>query len=169
MKRIVYVCIYLFLVAACTPASNELQQWQAPIDKLVVKKSKRKLHLLSKDKIIKTYRGSLGKNPLGHKIQEGDGKTPEGTYIIDRRNVNSAYHRSLHISYPSPEDIKRAKITGIPPGGDIMIHGLPNGLGFLAPVHHLMDWTKGCIAVTDKEIEEIWNHVPDGTQIIIKP
>jgi len=169
MKSFFSFLMCILLVSSCGSAAKEQEISGLSVDKLLLEKSKRQLHLLSNGKIIKTYKVSLGKNPMGHKNREGDGKTPEGTYCIDRRNAKSAYHLSLHISYPSAADIKKAQMMGVPPGGDIMIHGLPNGFGFLAPFHPLKDWTQGCIAVTNKEIEEIWNNVPDGTVIIIKP
>ena len=96
-------------------------------------------------------------------------KTPEGLYAIDYRNSHSDFHLSLHISYPGPEDVRRAAVAGVPPGGDIMIHGLPNGMGWLGHAHQKKDWTAGCIAVTDEEIEELWRIVPDGTPIQIRP
>lgn len=99
---------------------------------------------------------------------EGDGKTPEGLYVIDYRNQRSQFHLSLHVSYPRPEQVARAKKKGISPGGMIMIHGLRNGAGFLGRFHRLADWTTGCIAVTNEEIEEIWRVVPDGTSIEIR-
>ena len=169
MKRFFSFLICIFLVTACSPATKEKEISGLTVDRLILEKSKRQLHMLSNGKIVKTYKVSLGRNPIGHKTREGDGKTPEGTYLIDRRYARSAYHRSLHISYPSADDIKKAQMAGVSPGGDIMIHGLPNGFGFLAPFHHLKDWTQGCIAVANKEIEEIWNNVSGGTVIVIKP
>ena len=111
--------------------------------------------LISKDKVLKTYKIALGGNPNGPKERQGDNKTPEGTYIIDSRNKNSRYHLSLHISYPNEKDKKRAKELGVSPGGDIMIHGIKNGFSWIGDLHTELDWTKGCIAVTDEEIEEI--------------
>ncbi len=138
-------------------------------DKILVEKSKRTLSLYSKNQLIKKYSIALGPNPEGHKTQEGDGKTPEGNYIIDSRNPNSAFHLSLHISYPNEQDLEQAKIKGVSPGGQIMIHGLPNGLGWIGFIQKFKDWTQGCIAVTNSQIEEIWKMVPDGTPIEIKP
>lgn len=103
------------------------------------------------------------------KERQGDGRTPEGLYIIDGRNASSAFHRALHISYPNVADRARATAGGFAPGGDIMIHGIRNGLGWIGSLHRIFDWTKGCIAVTDGEIEEIWNAVPNGTVVEIKP
>jgi murein L,D-transpeptidase YafK len=138
-------------------------------DRLVVNKSKRELLLYRNGVVIRSYKIALGKQPVGAKVQKGDGKTPEGAYTIFGRNAASAYHRSLRISYPNAADQERAKRQGIDPGGDIMIHGLPNGQGFVGAAHRLFDWTDGCIAVTDAEIEEIWRLVPDGTPIRLNP
>lgn len=139
------------------------------IDRVVVEKANRKLFLLSEGKIIRTYHIALGPHPEGHKLQKDDGKTPEGLYVIDGRNSQSTYHRSLHISYPSQADIRRANQEKVNPGGDIMIHGIRNGFGWFGLFHPKMDWTQGCIAVTNQEIEEIWDLVKNGTPIEIKP
>jgi murein L,D-transpeptidase YafK len=138
-------------------------------DRVVVEKAARRLHLVKDGRVLKTYRVALGGNPLGHKQQEGDQRTPEGEYLIDRRNPASSYHLALHVSYPSPEDTSRATRARVAPGGDIMIHGLRNGLGWMGRLHRLRDWTAGCVAVTDREIEEIWHAVPDGTPISLQP
>jgi murein L,D-transpeptidase YafK len=138
-------------------------------DRIVVNKAKRELLLYHNDKVIRTYKVALGTQPIGPKQRQGDGKTPEGTYTISGRNAASAYHRSLRVSYPNAADLARAKRQHVDPGGDIMIHGLPNGQGFIGAAHRLHDWTVGCIAVTDPEIEEIWALVPDGTPVQINP
>ena len=138
-------------------------------DRVVVAKADRTLTLYRGASALRTYKIALGWNPEGHKGEEGDGRTPEGVYVIDARNAQSAFHRSLHISYPNADDRRRAGRRGVRPGGAIMIHGLPNGLGLLGKTHTLRDWTAGCIAVTDEEIEEIWRMVPNGTKIEIKP
>jgi murein L,D-transpeptidase YafK len=138
-------------------------------ERIVVNKAKRELILYRSDKAIRTYRVALGAQPVGAKQCEGDNKTPEGSYTISGRNSASSYHLSLRVSYPNDADIARAKRDGVSPGGDIMIHGLPNGRGFIGAAHRLRDWTAGCIAVTDAEIEEIWRLVPDGTPIQINP
>src|SRR5262249_25609436 len=114
------------------------------------------------ESILRSYRVALGREPVGHKLCEGDGRTPEGRYVIDGRNPKSRYYLSLHISYPNAEDVARAKAAGIEPGGDIMIHGLRDG------TLREGDWTQGCIAVTDEEMDEIWALVPDGTEILIE-
>jgi L,D-peptidoglycan transpeptidase YkuD (ErfK/YbiS/YcfS/YnhG family) len=140
-----------------------------PADKVLIEKKKRRLTLLSKGEVIKTYKIALGRNPVGHKERQGDNKTPEGTYIIDSRNSNSDYHLSLRISYPNEKDKKRAKELGVSPGGNIMIHGIKNGFSWLGASHAKADWTNGCIAVTDQEMEEIYKLVPNGTIVEIKP
>lgn len=140
----------------------------AKANRIVVSKSGRLLSLYKDDKLLKTYRISLGRNPSGHKQQEGDKRTPEGIYHIDTRNEKSNFHRALHVSYPDPRDLAAAKSRGVSPGGDIMVHGIRNGLGWIGKLQRVMDWTAGCIAVTNPEIEEIWAAVPDGTPIEIK-
>ena len=112
---------------------------------------------------------SLGREPVGPKRFEGDGKTPEGQYVIDTRKEDSSFHLALHVSYPSRQDTVYAESQDQSPGGAIMIHGIRNGLGFLGPLHRAYDWTQGCIAVTDAEIEELWRAVPNGTPIEIRP
>ncbi|MBW2469059.1 MAG: L,D-transpeptidase family protein, partial [Deltaproteobacteria bacterium] len=123
-----------------------------PADRVLIEKKERRLTLLAKGEVIKTYKIALGGDPVGPKVMQGDNKTPEGVYTIDSRNNNSEYHLSLHISYPNEIDKKRAKELGVSPGGDIMIHGIKNGLGWVGASHAEVDWTKGCIAVTDEEM-----------------
>jgi len=148
---------------------------QAPLvrnvtaDKVLVQKGKRQLHLLKDGVILKSYRIALGGNPRGDKTRRGDERTPEGVYTIDWRNPRSKYHLSLHISYPDSKDRMQAKRKEVSPGGDIMIHGTPNGLGWIGSIHNLVNWTNGCIAVSDHEIEEIWRAVPNGTVIELLP
>lgn len=138
-------------------------------DKILVEKGARRLTLLSGSRTLKEYHIALGFSPTGPKEREGDGRTPEGIYIIDFHKPGSAFHRALHVSYPSAQDNARAAEAGVSPGGDILIHGLPNGLGALGSAYRLRDWTAGCIAVTDPEIDEIYSSVDDGTPIEIVP
>lgn len=138
-------------------------------DSAAVFKSKRKLVLYSEGKELKTYSVSLGRNPVGPKEKEGDKKTPEGSYILDSRLENSKYHLAIHISYPNKKDKLNAEKLGVSPGSDIMIHGLPNKLKFPEDSYANTDWTDGCIAVSNYEIEEIWKFVEDGTPITIYP
>ncbi len=140
-----------------------------PADRVVIEKQARRLTLMTKGQVLRQYKIALGGNPVGPKEKQGDNKTPEGTYIIDSRNHGSRFHRSLHISYPNEKDKKRAQELGVCPGGDIMIHGIKNGLSQVGEAHTTIDWTKGCIAVTDEEIEEIDKLVPNGTVVEIRP
>jgi murein L,D-transpeptidase YafK len=138
-------------------------------DRVLVEKAARRLILQRNGTPLKTYRVALGRAPVGPKEQEGDQRTPEGLYQIDFHKEDSDYHRALHVSYPEQHDIDRAAAEGLSAGSDIMIHGLPNGRGWIGAFHRRADWTAGCIAVTDFEIEEIWRAVPDGTPIEIRP
>ncbi len=140
----------------------------AKADSVVVLKGNRELILYADGKLLKTYPVSLGGVPLGHKQREGDERTPEGKYRIDWRNPNSAFHLSLHISYPNSDDKARARERGANPGGDIMIHGIRNGFGWIGRLHRWIDWTNGCISVTNEEMREIWRAVPNGTPIEIR-
>lgn len=138
------------------------------VDRIVVEKSQRQMHVYSGDRLLKTYQIALGFSPEGDKQMEGDGRTPEGTYTINDRNPNSGYHLNLGISYPSEEDMREAEALGKNPGGDIKIHGLRNGLGYIGKLHRHMDWTAGCIAVTNTEMDELYERVPIGTEIEIR-
>ena len=132
-------------------------------DMVVIWKNKRKMSLFRNKILIKTYRIRLGFSPVGHKKKEGDGRTPEGQYFITHHNPNSAYHKSLGISYPNKKDIENAKKIDVSPGKDIFIHGGPKNI----LTHFFRDWTRGCIAVFDDEMEEIYRLVPDGTVVYI--
>lgn len=138
-------------------------------DRIVVLKAKRQLMLYANGKVLKTYDVSLGRHPMGPKQREGDKRTPEGVYFIEAHKAESSFHRALRISYPSVADRNAAEKRNEPPGGDIMIHGIRNGLGFIGRLQRCVDWTSGCIAVTDPEIEEIYRAVADGTPIEIRP
>ena len=158
---------FLLLGAIGSLAAPAPDQRQA--DHILIVKSKRTITLMRGTKILKTYRVALGTVPLGAKEKQGDHKTPEGTYLIDKKNAYSQFHLALHISYPGAEDRARAKRLGVNPGGDIMIHGLASQFAFLGALHRQTDWTDGCIAVTNPEIEEIWRLVPIGTTVEIRP
>ncbi len=167
MKGRVGFALVLAISLAASAQNRPGGAWKA--NKVLVLKSERKLMLLDHGRVQKTYRISLGGEPVGPKIRQGDHRTPEGLYVIDRRNARSQFHRALHISYPNPQDRARARRLGVSPGGDIFLHGLPNGWSGLGSAQRLYDWTDGCIAVTNQEIEEIWRVVPDGTPIEIRP
>jgi murein L,D-transpeptidase YafK len=156
------LAIILFTFALPTPRQNQP-------DRIVVLKKDRTLQLFHADKMLRSYKVSLGGEPRGPKTCQGDHRTPEGQYTVDARNAGSKFHRSLHISYPNADDRRRAASAHCSPGGDIMIHGLPNGYGSIGAAHRLKDWTDGCVAVTDQEIEEIWKLVPNGTPVDIRP
>jgi murein L,D-transpeptidase YafK len=138
-------------------------------DKVLVIKSEKRMYLVKKNVRYREYRISLGAKPQGHKQQQGDKRTPEGRYTLDYRNPNSAYYKSIHISYPNSKDRAAAREKGWNPGGDIMIHGQPNGYGWMGIVSQFYDWTDGCIAVSNSEMEEIWTTVKVGTPIEIRP
>jgi murein L,D-transpeptidase YafK len=141
----------------------------AKADRVVVYKSQRKLELLRRGEIIRTYHVALGRDPIGPKVERGDGKTPEGLYFIDWRNMESAYHLSLHLTYPAPADIERAAERNVDPGGNILIHGEPNILNHEGKARLLKDWTAGCIALTNTDVDEVWRLVDDGTPVEIHP
>lgn len=164
--------VSLGLLAGCLVAAN----WPAPplpqearADRVIIRKSRRQLELWQAGTVLRRYPVRLGRHPVGHKEREGDARTPEGLYEIDYRNPQSGYHLALHISYPRPEDVARARELGVSPGGDIMIHGIRNGLGCIGRLHRARDWTQGCVAMTNPEIEEVWRVVPDGTPVEITP
>jgi murein L,D-transpeptidase YafK len=136
-------------------------------DKVLVLKHRRRLYLIKGNHVLKTYRVSLGIRPVGPKLREGDHRTPEGAYLLDWHNTESEFYKSIHISYPNQKDLARAKRLGVPPGGDLFIHGQPNG--FDGPGREPGDWTDGCISVSDEEMEEIFRVVADGTPILIEP
>lgn len=138
-------------------------------DRVLVLKSSRELFLMRNGSVLRRYRVALGGDPIGDKQYFGDQRTPEGVYRIDYRKPDSAFHRALHISYPNEQDRLRARQALQDPGGLIMIHGLPDRTPYLGRLHRLEDWTDGCIAVTNREIEQLWQAVEDGTPIEIRP
>jgi murein L,D-transpeptidase YafK len=139
------------------------------VTRIVVEKAARRMLLERNGAAPRIYNVVLGAAPVGHKQQQGDSRTPEGMYAIDFKNPKSRYHLALRISYPNVADRQRAHRLGVDPGGDIMIHGLPNGLGFFGRLLRERDWTDGCVAVTNREIEEIWSVVDVGTPVEIRP
>jgi murein L,D-transpeptidase YafK len=163
MKALFAISVFLAFAVSAFAIQN------GTVDKILIEKKARRLTLLSKNKVVKTYKIALGRKPTGPKEKEGDNKTSEETYIIDSRNNNSQYHLSLHISYPNEKDKKRAKELGVSPGRNITIHGIRNSLGWLGSFARGSIAWKGCIAVTDIEIEEIGRLVPNGTVVEIRP
>lgn len=166
---VVFIQCVLLATAVRTCHADDHLAADAHADKVVVFKKDHTLELLDHGKLLKKYKVALGREPAGRKERQGDHKTPEGIYVLDRRNEHSQFYRSLHVSYPNAEDRTRAQKAGVNPGGDIMVHGLPNGFGWIGAGHRLRDWTDGCIAVTNEEMDEIWRTVPDGTPIEIRP
>lgn len=169
--RLLLTALWVLIPAGLAWASNDqgsLPQ-DAIVDRIIVEKSCRRLTLVRNGSALKTYRIALGRNPVGNKERQGDNRTPEGIYRIDRRNAKSRFYRSLHISYPNRTNMETARKHGVSPGGDIMIHGLPPEIEWDESMHPLEDWTSGCVAVTNTEIDEIWRVVPDGTVIEIRP
>jgi murein L,D-transpeptidase YafK len=164
--RIRFLTVWIVLLSGAGPAQTPDAALHA--DRVLVLKHERTLQLLNQGKVIKTYKVALGGDPVGAKTRQGDHKTPEGVYVLDSRNAHSQFYRSIHISYPSARDRAAARQKGVSPGGDVFVHGLPNGYGWIGAGHRAKDWTDGCIAVTDQEIDEIWRAVADGTPIEIR-
>jgi murein L,D-transpeptidase YafK len=168
--RSFFPAVAAYLVIVCAPAAHAVTKRPLPqVDHIIIVKSERTMTLMRQGQVLKTFKIALGHEPIGPKVQQGDERTPEGMYTIDSRNPRSQFHLALHISYPNAADRERAKKLGVSAGGDIMIHGLPPAFAWLGPLHRRRDWTLGCVAVTDPEIEEIWNMVPNGTKVEIKP
>ena len=161
MKKLIFLILFFPIICF----AGELPQ----ADSVLVKKHDRKMYLIKNDKPFKEYKIALGANPKGHKIQEGDERTPEGKYVLDYKKSDSAFYKAIHISYPNVQDKKKAQELDVNPGGAIMIHGQKNGLSWLGFISQAFDWTDGCIAVTNDEMDEIWNSVKIGTSILIEP
>jgi murein L,D-transpeptidase YafK len=138
-------------------------------DLIVIVKSSRTMTLYRGRTVLKTYKVALSRDSTGAKERAGDHKTPEGDYVIDAKNAHSRFHLALHLSYPNANDRERARRLGVNPGGNVEIHGLPEGYSWVGGAQRLVDWTDGCIAVTNSEIEEIWRMVPVGTRVEIHP
>lgn len=166
---VLLVGVIAFMYMSPRPRQQPQIIYNGPIaDKVLVEKAAHRLTLLRNGQAFATYQIALGRGGVGPKQREGDGLTPEGLYIIDGRNDRSAFHLSLHISYPNEADKLRATLGGYSPGGDIMIHALSNGMGWIGKQHLRIDWTLGCIAVTNEEMDELWGAIPNGTVIEIR-
>ena len=165
--------IFVFFVTAAlfiVDAQQHLATAAIPgVERVVVYKSRQIMQLLAGNEVVRSYQVALGRSPLGAKERAGDNRTPEGAYVIDWHKKESKFYKSLHISYPNSRDLASAKNRGLSPGGNIMIHGLPKGFEDLVDFHYTRNWTKGCIAVNNAEMDEIWQLVADGTPIVIMP
>ncbi len=164
-RSIAVTALAVLLLCAPWPARPAVPQEKA--DRIVIHKSERTMTLHRDGKVLKTYKVALSTVPIGAKEREGDHKVPEGLYMVDAKNAHSKFHLALHISYPNAADRERARKLGVKPGGNIEIHGLGSNFGWVGSLHREVDWTDGCIAVTNSEIEEIWPLVPVGTPVEI--
>ena len=163
--RAVQITLIIALMAIFGACSPKFKTYNGPeVTRVVIKKADRRLYLLNGNRVLKSYKVDLGFAPVGHKVEEGDGRTPEGEYTIDRRNPNSNFYLSLGISYPNEKDIEVARALGKDPGKDIFIHGGRRPIDKSGP-----DWTWGCISVSNKEMRDIYAMVKDGTPILIQP
>lgn len=168
MKHFFFVChIVIMTLVLFSPISTEAAQFKA-VDKIVIHKKAKNMNVYHQNKLIQVYKIALGFSPKGHKLQAGDGKTPEGKYHISAKNPNSRFHLSLKISYPNAQDKIKAYQAGVSPGGDIMIHGIGKN-GWLGSLHTRSDWTLGCVAVTNEEIAELYHATSVGTVVEILP
>ena len=152
------------ILLAASPAQAAMKA-----DQVIVNKAERQLLLMSKGQVFKKFKVALGGNPVGRKWREGDQRTPEGRYLLDTKKSDSGYYKAIHVSYPNSADRLRARLGGFSPGGAIMIHGQKNGFDWLTLTAQNLDWTQGCIAVKNEEMEEIWAAVDAGTPILINP
>lgn len=160
--KVLLTIFFVFFSASCFSAEQN-------VDYVLVKKSEAKLYLLAQGSIVKSYRVAFGADPVGHKLKEGDQKTPEGKYILDYKKADSSFYKAIHISYPNKKDKQAARKAGVSPGGFIMIHGQKNGYGWLSWLVQNFNWTDGCIALSNDEMEELWQLVKTGTPIEIQP
>lgn len=168
--------LLFLLTVICTMTALCVFAWfppdpisDGPADKVVVEKRLHRMTLFQNGRELCTYHVALGRNPVGPKLRAGDHKTPEGSYVLDSRNAASGFHLAMHVSYPNSADRAEAAKSGVEPGGLIMVHGIKNGLGWLGRFHRFIDWTDGCIALTDSEMDQFWKLVPVGTPIEIHP
>ena len=164
LLAVLFLCVATVSNASPSPTLNG-----KTVDKVLVIKSERQLQLLHRGEVLKSYRISLGKQPIGPKFREGDNRTPEGFYWIDWRKTSENYNLSLHVSYPNAHDRAAATAKGLAPGGMIMLHGTPEDEEYPEWYFHTLDWTNGCIAMKNGDMREVWGLVRDGTLIEIRP
>jgi murein L,D-transpeptidase YafK len=163
------LALFCLSFVAFAQASTVVTLDGKPIEKVLVLKSAHQLQLIADGKPLRTYRISLGKQPRGAKLMEGDRRTPEGFYWVDWRKVSDRFNLAMHISYPNVTDSARSRREGVDPGGMIMIHGTPDTYDYPENLFHTLDWTDGCIAMRNMDMREVWGLVPDGTMIEIRP
>lgn len=159
----------ILVLLMATVGAAAVTETSSAVDLVKVDKSERQLSLLSRGKVVAIFHVALGRNPTGHKQREGDRRTPEGRYILDFKKRDSSFFRAIHISYPNRTDARNARRLGVRPGGALMIHGQPNGLESLAAVTQRSDWTDGCIALTNEDMQQVWDLVQIPTPIEIVP
>lgn len=172
-RKAVMLCAALVLLAfqplGAMAGNQTARLTLAKADRVVILKGERKLVVMKGDKVLRIFSVALGRYPVGHKIRQGDAKTPEGEYTLDFKLKASSFYRAIHISYPNQQDMSRAQSLGVDPGGKIMIHGLPNKMRASRVGHPSIDWTQGCIAITNREMDMLWKMVDAGTPIEIHP
>ena len=165
MKSIITVITFVFLVLLYSSPAHSNEK----ADLVIVIKNEYRLYLIRNEKLFASFPVVFGSNPKGHKQQQGDERTPEGEYVLDYKNANSSYYKSIHISYPNDQDRENARKRGVSPGGDIMIHGQPNRWGQFSLITQLFNWTNGCIALSNSDMDALWDAVDPGTPIQIRP
>ena len=165
MKAVLKIIAVVFVLLLNAGAAHSGQI----ADMVIVEKSESRLYLMRAGEAFASFRVAFGANPEGHKQQQGDERTPEGTYVLGYKNAGSAFYKSIHISYPNAKDRAEARKRGVDPGGDIMIHGQKNGYGKFAAIVQHFNWTDGCIALSNSDMDLVWNAVKPGTPIEIRP
>lgn len=162
--------IYAILLAALTALiAPHAAIAEELADFVLVVKSERRLYLMRDDEVIDSFRVTFGSDPKGHKQREGDGRTPEGRYVLDWKHADSDFHKAIHISYPNTADKVNAAATGVLPGGAIMLHGQKNGYGWLSPIARYVNWTDGCIALSNSDMDIVWKKIQPKIPIEIRP
>jgi murein L,D-transpeptidase YafK len=176
MKKRLWLIFTTVLFANCSngqlsasPINESKSSAENKADLVIIEKSKRLLSLYKSEKLLSSFHVSLGTNPVGAKEQIGDGKTPEGRYRLDNKKLDSNFYKAIHISYPNAKDLENAKNLGVSPGGDIMIHGQKNGYSWATLFTQRLDWTKGCIALSNSDMDLVWDAVDVGTAVDIRP
>ena len=169
VRRRAAISLLLSAIAFPVIGTRALAQALEEVNRIIVLKSERRLLLMRDDEVLKTFWIALGRRPVGQKVERGDGRTPEGLYRIVGRTKDSLFYRALELSYPNEADKERARRAGVNPGGDILIHAVPEDYEPKDAGVRMIDWTNGCIAVTNADMDEIWARVADGTPVDIRP